>query len=134
MAETTHPNRRARNVLNFLKKYELARWLRKHLNWCAKQGMTGHDVVVRAGKELDFQITLPNARNLWKELGNEWPFKTRATGDNAGKVSTALLARNQRLIAAEVVRLFEQLDVEVNDDLVTIADGPRMEVLNADQD
>lgn len=130
----THPNRKPRNVLNFLKKYELARWLRKHLEWCAGQKLTGQEMVDRAGKELDFQITLPNARNLWKELGNEWPFKTRAIGDNAGKTSTAILARNQRLIAAEVVRLYEQLDVTVNEDLVLIADGPRMlEVLNADQ-
>ena len=138
MPNTTppHPNKRRRNCLNFLQKYELARWLRKHLEWCKKQGISGQDMVDRAGKELSFPITVPNARNLWRELGNDWPFTLR--GATNGKVSNASLAAGQKVLAQSIVGLYTLVGGEADDinrDILKMAGvaSPDKEVPDADQ-
>ena len=136
MSDTTspHPNQRRRNCLNFLQKYELARWLRKHLDWCKKQSFTGQEMVDRAGKELSFPITVANARNLWKELGNEWPFTLRGRNGN-GKASNA---DRQRVLARSILDLYTLVGSDIdecNRDLLTMAGvaSPDKEVPDADQ-
>ena len=100
---------KARNMLSFPQKYELAKWMNKHLDWCASKGMTVEETASKASNELGFPITPANLRGLWvREMAKTWPFKHGGSrGD--GRPSVSSLKAENRAIAKALVDLYGRL-------------------------
>ncbi len=94
-----------RNCLTFMEKHTLLKWMTKHLDFCKSKGMTGAETVAKAAKEMDFPVTVLNAKNLWvKEAGRTWPFAF----DRPGIATSTLkaLTKNQTDLAVAIADLF----------------------------
>ncbi len=107
-----------RNCLTFMEKHQLLKWMTKHLDFCKSKGMTGADAVLKAATELNYPVTVINAKNLWvNEAGRTWPFVYDHPG--VGSPTVKSLAKNQKILAKALADLhqklgsFEDLDPDV---------------------
>ncbi len=97
-----------RNCLTFMEKHQLLKWLSKHIDHCKGKGMTGAETVARAAKELDYPITVMNAKNLWtKEAGRTWPFAFDRPGVATSTVKA--LTSGQQILAKALADLHQKL-------------------------
>lgn len=97
-----------RNCLTFMEKHQLLKWMTKHLDFCKSKGMTGADAVLRAATELNYPITVINAKNLWvNEAGRTWPFVYDHPG--IGSPTVKSLAKNQKILAIALTDLHQKL-------------------------
>ena len=97
-----------RNCLTFMEKHTLLKWMTKHLDFCKSKGMTGAETVAKAAKEMDFPVTVLNAKNLWvKEAGRTWPFAF----DRPGIATSTLkaLTSGQQILAKALADLHQKL-------------------------